>query len=170
MMLRNAGRFAACFTAFSRPFSAVFVTSFVTLFACALPLPAWAIWQCAQNGQVVYQNEACPNGKQVASAPPVSPENRAQASARAAQDKARLAKIEAEHKKQAALDAKADALNARNAAKHQRRQQQCQQLALRQKWAEQDAAKADGTRQARLQTKARRAGEKYQLQCGSGKP
>ena len=139
--------------------------------ALALPHPAWAIFQCEKDGQTAYQDKPCPPGsvsKQLAEPPPVSATEMARAQNNAAQQKKTLAKLEADQAKQAQLDAKLANIQAKQRASTERK---CKDLALKQKWAAEDAtqARTQGNAKSRdkAQTRAQRATEKYQSECGT---
>jgi Domain of unknown function (DUF4124) len=139
--------------------------------ALILPQPAWAIYQCVVNGHTTYQDKPCPPGnssKQIAEAAPVSAAEVARAKKQATQEKQRLAKQEADQEKQARLDSKLANKEAKQRASTERK---CKDLAMKQKWASEDAAQAriqgSSKSQGKAQTRAQRAAEKYQSECGA---
>lgn len=130
-----------------------------------LSQPAQAIFQCDKAGHTTFQDKPCPAGsvsRQLAEPPPVNASEMARAKQNATLQKQQLTKLEAEKAKQAQLDSK---LAASHAKQNARTLRQCNTLAMKQKWAEQDAEKAEGKARGKAQTKARRAAEKYQSVC-----
>ena len=137
--------------------------------ALVLPHPAWAIFQCNKDGHTSFQDKPCPPGstsKEIANPPPVNATQMARAKEDAAQQKQRLAKLEADKAKQAQLDSKLANREAKQRASVERK---CKDLAMKQKWAAEDAAQARSASKspAKAQTRAQRATEKYQSECGT---
>jgi hypothetical protein len=128
--------------------------------------PALAIYKCEAAGKVVYSDVPCHNAggtiKEIAVAPPLSDADSAHQ--RSTQDKKELHRFEAARKKQEAIDDK----NRKRAFKVQEaKKKKCDDLALRAKWAQEDAAQAVGKSSEKAKRNAHRAVEKYQLACGA---
>lgn len=128
--------------------------------------PALAIYKCEVAGKVVYSDVPCHNAggtiKEIAVAPPLSDADSAQQ--RAAQEKKELHQVESVRTKQRAAD---DKDRARSFKAQEAKKKKCGELALRAKWAREDAAQAAGKTVDKAKRNAHRAAEKYQLACGA---
>lgn len=124
--------------------------------------PALAVYKCEADGKVSYGDSACADGKKL----PFSPETDA-ASASMAQKRLMSDKKEAE--RLSAIRHKEEAIQEKQAAKYRRiaasQQKKCLLMEQRLKWAEEDASKATGSSAEKSRRKAKRANEKYQLEC-----
>jgi len=138
----------------------------ITLSLCfSLSTPAWAIYKCESNGAVIYSDTPC-QGKSVNLTDQlnhsVSPEETAQARQRTLQEKKEAARLEKIRHKQEALEEKENRQATRAASKHRKT---CAKLAQHVKWSEEDARHAAGRSFEKARRKARRAAEKYALEC-----
>lgn len=142
----------------------------MSLLACALP--AHAVYRCeSPDGATVgYRDTPCPQAKSVdlgdPAGPAASPAGAAASRAALERDRRELHRLEAARHK----EEKAQASRERTAARARKaRDAKCRSLALRRKWAEEDAAEAarsaSGTTAARVRKKSRRLGEQYALTC-----
>ncbi|MGN6703275.1 MAG: hypothetical protein ACTHKB_09970 [Burkholderiaceae bacterium] len=142
----------------------------MSLLACALP--AHAVYRCeSPDGSTVgYRDTPCPHAKSVdlgnPAAPTASPADAAASRAALDRDRRELHRLEATRHK----EEKEQARREQAAARAQKaRDAKCRSLALRRKWAEEDAAEAgrssSGTSAARARKKSRRLGEQYALAC-----
>lgn len=140
------------------------------LLLCA-SLPAKAIYRCEQNGTVSYADQPCNGGRSINISEnvrdAVSPGDAAAARKRLQQQKRAAAEIDKEKTKESEKERKALQLAARKAAA---KEKACQPLALRKKWAEEDAANADKKSSDAAKRKAKRAAERYNLTCSSVQP
>jgi short-subunit dehydrogenase involved in D-alanine esterification of teichoic acids len=129
--------------------------------------PALAVYKCEAAGKVVYSDAPCRNViggsmKEIDVAPPLS--DTASAQQRAEQNRKELHRLETARKKQEAIDEK----ERRHAFKTQEaKKKKCRELALRAKWAREDAAQAAGKSSEKARRNAHRAAEKYHLACGA---
>lgn len=126
--------------------------------------PALAIYKCEFDGKVVYSDAPCHEGrmKELVITPPLSDPDAAQR--QLAQDKKEAQRLEDRRKKHEAIE---DRNRQRAAKAHEARKKKCATLALRTKWADEDAAKAAGKTVEKAKRNAQRAAEKYQLECGA---
>ncbi|OGB23081.1 MAG: hypothetical protein A3I66_08690 [Burkholderiales bacterium RIFCSPLOWO2_02_FULL_57_36] len=133
----------------------------------ALSSPALAINKCESNGKISYSDEPCGNGKasKFEAPPPDSAMSRDIASARqrAAREKNELKRLESERQR---LEAQEDKENQKLARANASKKKKCAELALQQKWAEEDASAASGKSAQKIKRTARRKAEKFQLECG----
>ncbi|HEX2603945.1 MAG TPA: hypothetical protein VHL60_04670 [Oxalicibacterium sp.] len=140
-----------------------------TLIAVALlcfSAPALAVYKCEVAGKAVYSDAPC--SESVHSMKEIRVESGSsdttEAQQRLQQDKQQLQRLETARKKQEAADEKA-AQRARKV--QQAHAKKCQDLALRAKWAKEDADQASIRSREKAQRRQHRAEEKYQLSCNS---
>jgi hypothetical protein len=138
-----------------------------TLLLLALALPAAALAQvhkCTVDGKVTYGQAPCERGQAAVLTVPDAPAADPGAKAELARQKREAKQLETErHKREARQDREDDAAHRAAATRHSK----CQKLKQGQKWAEEDARGALIQNSERAQIKARRAAERYQLECGS---
>lgn len=128
----------------------------------AASAPSLAVYKCESGGKTIYSDTPCPNGRQlnIDGAPPGDAEA---ARKQAEREKTALRRIDADRRKQEAQDEKQQRRVAHaNAA----RQKKCKALAMRTKWADQDAAAATGKTAEKAKIKARRVAEQFETECG----
>jgi hypothetical protein len=128
--------------------------------------PAFAIYKCETNGKVSYNDTPCAesqhvkintlNTSQLSSDP-------AQAERQLTQQKNQVRQLQQERRQREMAENK---LQDRNAHTYAAKQKKCASSALHRKWAEEDAAQATGKSASKATRKARRAAEKYELECG----
>lgn len=126
--------------------------------------PAFAIYKCEANGRISYIDTPCPGGRLITTVPttPTSSE-RAQAEHQLAQEKNQVRQLQQERRQREAAENKQQVRAARFYAVKQKK---CTSAALHKKWAEEDAAQAGGKSVSKAVRKARRAAEKYEMECG----
>jgi hypothetical protein len=128
--------------------------------------PALAVYKCEAAGKVVYSDTPCHDGggnmKKLEIAAPLSDSESAQQ--RATQNKKELHQLETDRRKQEAKD---DKVRQRAHKVQQAKKKKCDDLALRSKWAREDAAQAAGKSREKAKRTAERADEKYQVACGA---
>ena len=131
-----------------------------------ITVPAFALYKCEAGGKTSYSQTPCPGGVQLddqASAAP-SASALAEAKRKAAADKKEADRLtKARH----AAEAKEARERERIARAAEAKRKKCAGLALRKKWAEQDAESASLRTEARAKRKALRASEKYQAECAA---
>lgn len=125
--------------------------------------PALAIYKCEIDGRVVYRDSPCAGGKELNIDAASATTGSGSAQQQLARDKAKATRLESERHRREVREVREQNLAARKAAA---RQKKCDSLALRTKWAEDDAIKASGKAAERARIKARRAAEKQALECG----
>ena len=130
----------------------------------AVRSPVWAAYKCVENGVTVYRDYACPNGAWLP--PAAQPDARVirQAQKQAAYERKRLDKIEQAEQQQERKQAVEQQRSHRQSLAHKK---QCQQLAMKKRWTEEDLANTHHLKKhAAEQRKLRRVEERYQLLCG----
>jgi hypothetical protein len=125
---------------------------------------AGALYKCTANGKVSYADQPCTDGHSRSLAIDPAPDASA-ARAALARDQARLADLQ---RARASGDAQAE--RAARAAQRAARadagvQRQCARLALRQQWAEQDAARAPRASAQHARLKAQRQAQLLAVDC-----
>jgi len=137
-----------------------------TLLLLALSLPPGAadqVHKCTLDGRVTYSQTPCTAGQssvlKVPAAAPADPNAKADLARQQRMSK----DMQAEREKREARQSRDDALAERAAAT---RRGKCRKLKQDQKWAEEDARGALLQHVERAQIKARRAAERYKLECG----
>ena len=143
----------------------LFIPLFAALFV--LPTPAFAIYKCINNADVMYSDTPCPGGSQLAidtTAVSSFPKDK-DAKEQLKKQKAESKQLEKERHKQTAKEENQQRqTNRAKAAK----QKKCASLALTKKWAEEDALTTNSSSMqaaAKAKKKAHRAEEKYMLNC-----
>lgn len=138
----------------------------LTFLLCLISLPAAAVYRCESRTGTSYADSPCANevsidiSEQVRD--PVLPGDAALAQQRAKRQKQEIARIEKERNAEIEAASKARRQFSRKAAT---KEKECQALALRVKWAEEDLAAANGRLRASAQRKAKRVAEKHALAC-----
>jgi len=139
-----------------------------TLLLLTLVLPAaWAqaqVHKCTVDGKVTYSQAPCERGQATMLAVPDAPKPDPEAKAELARQKKDAKLLETERRKREARQERDDEAAHRAAAT---RRNKCNKLRQDQKWAEEDARGALIQHSERAQIKARRAAERYKLECGS---
>lgn len=133
------------------------------LLSCLMVAPcAHAIYKCtAQDGSTSYSDLPC-NGEKLQlehDRPSHAPNNEQQL----ARQQAELTRLQNLRELRERQDQQYHQMNLRGQAA---RQKKCRALALQKKWKEEDAASALLPAQIKARRAARRAGEKYQSECG----
>ena len=138
-------------------------TTMVAVILCALahPLAAQTIYKCTSGGKVSYGEHPCADGKATALAVPPAPSS-AEAAEALKRDKALLAALQKERAAAMARDER-DSQRAARAAAGMR--QKCERLRLQEKWAQEDAARADKATLSSARLKAKRQAEALAVQC-----
>ncbi|MGZ5818998.1 MAG: hypothetical protein ACXWJD_09660 [Burkholderiaceae bacterium] len=132
----------------------------------AFSIPALALYKCEAGDKITYIDAPCTMGKSqdLGSTTGKTPaSDLAKANEQNAQDKSRLKQLEtARHKREAEEEKQQHKLD----AAAQNKKKRCGSLALKKKWSKEDAAHATGKKEETAKRKARRAAEKYELECG----
>jgi hypothetical protein len=141
-----------------RPFSLV-----VTFLIC-LPLPAFAVFKCEVGGKTIYSDMPCAGGKITQLNDPSAPTAADAANARLVAERQRreAKEIDARRRKQEAQEEKERERIAKASVK---KREKCAKLALKGKWAADDAAKATGPKGEKLKVRAQRSAETYAAEC-----
>jgi hypothetical protein len=141
-------------------------TLLILSFLVVLSAPAIAINKCESNGKISYSDEPCRNSKAVKfdASPSIEPlaADTANARQRAMREKNELKRIESDRRQHEAQEDKEHQKLARADAGKKKK---CADLALQQKWAEEDANRASGKSADKIKRTARRKAEKFQLEC-----
>ena len=140
------------------------LVALLLLFATA---PASAIYKCESNAGTSYSDLPCPGGQRLtidaAAASADDNSDNSDGKRRLAREKAELKQLQATRHKQEAA-ARKQQQKARKA--YEAKRKKCATLALRLKWAREDAADAGLKKAAGARRKARRAEQAYQAACG----
>ena len=127
---------------------------------------AQPVYKCSADGKVSYGQQPCAAGTSVALDLPATPAPAPGSEAALARQKKEAARLERLRHEQEAIDTRQQARDERGAAAYRKK---CAALALKKKWADEDAAKvslsARNHNQGKAQLKARRAAEKLALEC-----
>lgn len=139
--------------------------SILTMLALlALSTPAWAVYKCEAAGKTVYSDTPCrdigAHEQEIRLAPAAGDPQDAQQ--RLQQEKKELQRLENARARQEAAD---DRARQRARKAQQARNKKCKELALRVKWAREDADSAAGRARDKAQRSLRRAEEKQRLSC-----
>jgi vacuolar-type H+-ATPase subunit I/STV1 len=139
-------------------------TPLLVMLLLSFSTPAFAVYKCEAGGKTSYSDTPCAGGSVVATAKltPAAIES-ARAEQKQAQQKEEARRLERERQGREAAEERQQRQDARARAA---RQKKCAALALRTKWAEEDAAKANPKAAPKAVHNARRAAEKHQLECG----
>jgi hypothetical protein len=136
----------------------------LTTLLLAACTPALAMYKCESGGKLSYSDTPCTDGKNVIIRDAaLQPADATGTSVRLLRDKTEANRLERERHQRESQDEKERLQAARAAARSHKK---CDSLALRTKWAEEDAVHAAGKSAAKVKRRARRSAEKYELECG----
>lgn len=126
--------------------------------------PAMAAYKCETGKSISYSDTPCPGGKQLTTdSTAINPTDVAQAKQRAEREKQELTTLEhARHQREASEEKE----QKKTAKKIADKKKKCAALAQKRQWSEEDAARASVKSEAKAKRKARRAAEKYEMECG----
>jgi hypothetical protein len=137
----------------------------ITLLLASCSMPALAAYKCESGGKTTYSDTPCQQGKTTQLANHAAPVNKADAERETRQNAERKKTVAAmektRHQREAAEEKEQQRIAARKAKLHRK----CADLALKKKWAEEDASHAAGKAAEKERKKARRITEKYVLTC-----
>jgi hypothetical protein len=122
---------------------------------------AFAVYRCDIGGNVTYSDNPCPGGRQLDIKPAQAPD--AGATKRLAQEKKELKLLETARHKREAQEEKAMQRAARQQAATK---SHCDKLAMRKKWADEDAKQGSRRHIDNAKLKSRRLSEQHALECG----
>ncbi|WP_317205500.1 DUF4124 domain-containing protein [Janthinobacterium sp.] len=123
---------------------------------------AQTVYKCVSDGKTSYGTTPCPSGRGVALDVPPPPAPAPDAAAALARDEKTATRLRAERLRR---EAREDSAQARAGKAAAARRKKCAALALRQKWAAEDARGAGEKTATKARVKARRAAEKLALEC-----
>lgn len=129
---------------------------------CNVPLPAQAMYKCAVHETVTYSDRPCDNAGQPM---PLSPAASARSGGTAdplAKEKAELARLQKSREQSERQEQQIRDLYVRGAAARARK---CSTLSLQLHWREEDLRDATLKDQQKARVRARRAAEKYAMEC-----
>lgn len=121
--------------------------------------PAFAVYRCELAGRMTYTDLPC-DGTRLGL--PASPPAQAPASDLLARERAEVSRLQKLREQRERQDRQIRDLAARGAAA---REKKCRTLALQLKWREEDLRDAPPDKAARARTRARRAAEKFRVEC-----
>lgn len=131
------------------------------LMSCSAP--ALALYKCGSDGKITYSDLPCTNGKTLGTLAASAAAEAGDSRQRLAADKAEAHSLEQARHRREDKEERAERQVSRAAAKYRKN---CQALALKQRWAQEDARQAAGRTVEKARIKARRSAEKYELSCG----
>jgi hypothetical protein len=124
-------------------------------------LPAMALYKCKSGNNITYSDQPCQGGEtlDIGKLPMA---DTLQARRQAAEEQKKLKRIENERRRREAQEEK----NRQRAMhEHAVKQKRCTSLAMRKKWATDDAAAATGKSTEKAKQKLRRAEEQFETEC-----
>jgi hypothetical protein len=124
--------------------------------------PAFAIYKCTSNGKVTYSDVLCLDGSTLVIPTAPASSSLSQAKLQLEQQKTEVNRLEKERHKQATKEEHQQRQLTRIDASKQKK---CTSLALHRKWATEDASNTSIKAAEKARRKARRAEEKYILNC-----
>ena len=139
------------------------VLSMACLLAC-IGQPALATYKCTAEGGIMYSDRPC-DGESINMAtsspdhrrhPPTGPDNVL------ARERAEIARLQKSREQRERQDQQIRDLYTRGAAARARK---CSSLALQLRWREEDLREAPLQSEQKARVRARRAAEKYRLEC-----
>jgi len=128
--------------------------------------PALAVYKCESGGKTIYSDAPCATGQSSDLgdiADKSSPEDVAKARQLHAQEKAKVKQLEKARHQREAQDEKRQQQALKAAAAKKKK---CAALEQKKKWSAEDAASASIKRLEQAKLRARRAAEKYEMECG----
>jgi len=127
-------------------------------------MPALAAYKCEAGGKTTYGDAPCAGGKAIDISDPASPSEASNVRLQTAQENRKVKQLENARHKREAIDEREQRHVARAyaAKKHK-----CASLAQRRDWSHEDAAKAVGKAAIKARLRARRADQKFQLECAA---
>ena len=129
----------------------------------SLSAPALAAYKCTAGGKTTYSDAPCAGGKVIDISDPASPSEAVRIQQQTAQENKQVKQLESARHKREAIEEREQQRVARAYAV---KKIKCASLAQRQRWSHEDADKAVGKTAAKFKLKARRADDKFQLECG----
>jgi sRNA-binding protein len=129
--------------------------------------PAFAAaYKCESSGRTVYSDAPCPDGAELdlknTPGGAVSDTDAKKSGAQAAHNKAELKRLENERHKREAGEEKE---NKKAAREQDKKRKYCSKLAMRKKWAEDDARSSVGKSSDKAKRKASHMAEQYAMEC-----
>lgn len=137
------------------------VLALVLLLACC-PAFGQAVYKCTTDGKVAYGDVPCSVGQSVELAVPAAPEPDPAAERDLQRQGRLLASLQEQRVRRELAAARAQARANRAAAMQERR---CAKQRLRQRWLDEDGARATGKRREALGTRAQRHRQEMALEC-----
>lgn len=131
----------------------------------APPLSASPVYKCTAGGKTTYSDRPCAAGPSTVLPPPaagIRPEGAESVATQDSRTLLELEKMRMQREKEDALAARSQARTAKTLAA---KRKQCDRLALRRKWADEDLARAQGKARDPARVKARRAAETLAIEC-----
>jgi nitrate reductase alpha subunit len=139
-------------------------TLILTLALSAAATGDGQIHKCTVDGKITYSQAPCERGQSAVLSVPEAPPPDTNARADLARQQKMSKDLQTEREKREARQAVVDEKASRVAAT---RRSKCLKLRQDQKWAEEDARGALIQHVERAQLKAKRAAERYKLECGN---
>lgn len=134
-----------------------------------IPLSAFAIVRCDDQGMISYSDAPCASGQQSTLLTPPSsadPDQAEQARRKLERQQQQLQRLQSTRERNAAAE---ESARARAEAGRQAHAKRCKLLELKARWSADDAAQASLKQQAHARKSAQRKNEQYQLECGTNR-
>ena len=138
------------------------VVAIVLLLCCFPAAQSQSIYKCTYGGKIAYADRPCEAGDSLQLALPQAPAPDPEAAQLLARRKAALAAIEKQRRASAAVEAKTAARAGKAAAQAERR---CARLRLRQRWHDEEVARALSEQRDALRRKAQRHRQTMAIEC-----
>lgn len=126
---------------------------------------AQTLYKCSTGGRVTYASAPCDGAVVATIATPAPPAPDPAAGEQREREAALLAKLGKERAAREARDLREQRTAGRQARAAAKYRQRCARLALRKRWADQDAGRAAGFAKESLQRRAHRLGEAMAVEC-----
>jgi len=127
-----------------------------------LSLPAHALYKCAGQGSVIYSDRPCDGARQDMSLAPTASGHPAGSVDPLAKEKTELSRLQKSREQRERQEQQIRDLYARGAAARARK---CSTLSLQLRWRQEDLRDATLKDQQKARVRARRAAEKYAMEC-----
>ena len=138
------------------------ITPIILSYVLYVPFNAHAVYKCTHHGETIYTDTSC-NGEQLTlPQSPVTESHRSNQNDSLTKERAEVSRLQKIREQRERQDQQIRDLSARGAAA---REHKCKTLTLQLRWREEDLRDAPLHTQHKARTRARRAAEKYAMEC-----
>ena len=134
----------------------------VAVLLCNFSLPAHAVYKCTVQGSVTYSDRPCDSEGQDKQLAPAASGRRVENDDPLAKEKAELSRLQKSREQRERQEQQIRDLYTRGAAARARK---CSTLSLQLRWRQEDLRDANLKDQQKARVRARRAAEKYAMEC-----